>query len=378
MAFRVVCRIFPGSGGERCSLQWTGDGRPPFRPSRPGIGGRPTRPPIITPALPLPQPPVPTPPTFPQPKPIPQGQRVPTSRPPFGTQPAANDPIFRRGASIILQRAGLILGRILGPVGLGAIATDVFTRISERLLDIRLEDLLAAEISRARRGRKAQERDSREVIVRDPPILSPPATPKIPKTVPKLPPGRIEIFEDLPLDLPGFPSQLPNFPGSPGGPRTPTQPRPRPRTDPRRQPRPESPRTPRPKAPPSGNPLIRVLPFGFPLPGTGGVTLPLGSPAPIPSIRLTPSSPGVPSSPSVPVPVGSIIPAPGAGTQPRRATRRKCEEVKRRRRRKGKCREGFFEELPGKTRYTTWRTVDCVTRKPVRKRPKLKIVKRTI
>lgn len=39
----------------------------------------------------------------------------------------------------------------------------------------------------------------------------------------------------------------------------------------------------------------------------------------------------------------------------------RCEEVKRRRRRKGKCREGFFRELPGKTQFITWREGDCVS-----------------
>jgi hypothetical protein len=42
---------------------------------------------------------------------------------------------------------------------------------------------------------------------------------------------------------------------------------------------------------------------------------------------------------------------------------RECQEVKTRRRRKGKCREGFFREVPGKTRFITWREVDCLTGK---------------
>lgn len=39
---------------------------------------------------------------------------------------------------------------------------------------------------------------------------------------------------------------------------------------------------------------------------------------------------------------------------------RQCQEVTRRRRRKGKCREGFFRELPGKTQFITWREGDCL------------------
>lgn len=42
---------------------------------------------------------------------------------------------------------------------------------------------------------------------------------------------------------------------------------------------------------------------------------------------------------------------------------KECQEVLRRRRRRGKCREGFFEEMPGRTRYTTWRVRDCATQK---------------
>ena len=41
------------------------------------------------------------------------------------------------------------------------------------------------------------------------------------------------------------------------------------------------------------------------------------------------------------------------------AASKRCVEVKRRRRRKGKCSEGFFQELPGRTRFITWRDVDC-------------------
>jgi len=46
-------------------------------------------------------------------------------------------------------------------------------------------------------------------------------------------------------------------------------------------------------------------------------------------------------------------------SQARRAARQ-CQEVTRRRRRKGKCREGFFRELPGRTQFITWRENDCL------------------
>lgn len=79
-----------------------------------------------------------------------------------------------------------------------------------------------------------------------------------------------------------------------------------------------------------------------------GVGTPVGTATP------TPAPPGSP-----PPPGG--LPGAGRSSQPRQD--RRCQEVRRRRRRKGKCREGFFEERPGKTRFITWRTVNCITRK---------------
>lgn len=69
---------------------------------------------------------------------------------------------------------------------------------------------------------------------------------------------------------------------------------------------------------------------------------------------------------ATPVLVGTA-PAPTVfGTKPPSSRRsRDCQEVKRRRRRKGKCREGFFEEYPGSTRFIKWRVVDCRTRKTI-------------
>jgi len=88
----------------------------------------------------------------------------------------------------------------------------------------------------------------------------------------------------------------------------------------------------------------------------------------------TPARIGEPFSPTTPAPPVPEIPIPPglapAGSRAQLRTRqRECQEVKRRRRRKGKCREGFFEELPGRTRFTTWREVDCVTRRNVRSNP---------
>ena len=57
----------------------------------------------------------------------------------------------------------------------------------------------------------------------------------------------------------------------------------------------------------------------------------------------------------------------------------KCQQVARRRRRKGQCREGFFQERARSTKYITWRTVDCRTgreiKQPTAKKAALKLVK---
>jgi hypothetical protein len=68
--------------------------------------------------------------------------------------------------------------------------------------------------------------------------------------------------------------------------------------------------------------------------------------------------------PLSPGPSIGVIQLPTQQPFPQQATQadRKCQEVKRRRRRKGKCREGFFREYPNKTRFVEWREVDCVTR----------------
>ncbi len=65
----------------------------------------------------------------------------------------------------------------------------------------------------------------------------------------------------------------------------------------------------------------------------------------------------------IPLPTNVAVPLltgfPLTQTQPRRVSSRDCQIVQRRRRRKGKCREGFFRERPGSTKYITWRTRKC-------------------
>ena len=95
-----------------------------------------------------------------------------------------------------------------------------------------------------------------------------------------------------------------------------------------------------------------------------------------PANRRTPVAPPTPSpTPPFVDPITPTIPIPGVTTQTssrlfsrQRQRTKECQEVLRRRRRKGECREGFFEELPGRTRFTTWRTVDCKTGKTIKRK----------
>lgn len=91
-----------------------------------------------------------------------------------------------------------------------------------------------------------------------------------------------------------------------------------------------------------------------------------------------PSPPPVsPPAPTPPItdPLTPTTPIPGVTTQTssplfsrQRQRTKECQEVLRRRRRKGQCKEGFFEELPGRTRFTTWRTYDCKSGKTVKRK----------
>lgn len=138
-----------------------------------------------------------------------------------------------------------------------------------------------------------------------------------------------------------------------------------------------SPRTsPAPRTSPTGT---RPLPIGrtsilgrLGTPISAGLGLGLGrltfqSPSVSPAAQTQPTlEPAVPTAPTTVA--TATLPAPfrlprSASSTSSRA--RECEEVPRRRRRRGRCREGFFEELPGRTRFITWRTVECRTRRTI-------------
>jgi hypothetical protein len=53
-------------------------------------------------------------------------------------------------------------------------------------------------------------------------------------------------------------------------------------------------------------------------------------------------------------------PLPFAQPTPTRSSRcPPCETVKRRRRKKGQCRQGYFREYPDRTDYITWSKRKC-------------------
>lgn len=97
------------------------------------------------------------------------------------------------------------------------------------------------------------------------------------------------------------------------------------------------------------------------LPGTRP-TEPLPQP-PAPSPPIPAPPPVIEPTPTLP---GQLLPAlsPSQLSQATRTRQKRCVEVKRKRRR-NRCFEGFYREFPGRTQFTDWREVDCLTRRPV-------------
>lgn len=284
--------------------------------SFPGVAAR------IAPArqIPVPQAPIP--------EPTPQ---------PFPRRPAANDPVFRRGAGRILSG----LGGVLGGIVLSGTIEAVLRRIEENERRRRQREQEAEEqIERRRRGRDAP---LPEIVFEPiPEIVIGPQR----QTAPSRP---------VPADFPATPRRSPDpaprrgpaavpviLPGQTPVPRIPTPTAPAPRTSPTTLP----------------SVIPAFLPFSAPVPQA----FPVGSPAPSPANLPQPAAAGLTG-----FNVGTVqFPSTAPQAQPQTDPQRKCEEVKRRRRRKGKCREGYFVEEAGKTKYTTWRTRDCATGEIVR------------
>ena len=71
--------------------------------------------------------------------------------------------------------------------------------------------------------------------------------------------------------------------------------------------------------------------------------LPFPTPSPTP---LTPLQP-------------TALPFQSPQPQPLPDTAEQCQVVRRRRRKKGRCREGFFRETATETKFITWRSRSC-------------------
>ena len=178
---------------------------------------------------------------------------------------------------------------------------------------------------------------------------APPEIPAAPPPAPSAPPSRTAPFRIPPI----FPFNP--FPSSPPGTSRPTPPVPEfaPETPPDAPPRVDRP------TPPVNDPFpppIEIPPA------------PIAPPGP-PVIDLTP--PPIGGLPSPPPPVGSVGLPPSQARLPRQQRQReRCREVKRKRTR-GRCYEGFFEERKGRTKYTRWREVGCLTGRPIKREEKI-------
>lgn len=296
------------------------------------------RPPLQSglPAIPIP---------FPVPTPAPP---KPVTSVPFPSGPAANDPRFLVSKVSALFRLG-------GVVITGAIfVRDIlFLAQEEAINKAIIEQKLALETELQRRKLRKL---SALIVLPDPDVILNPSPAEVVTTAPRpMVTPRIDIVPTLPEvtpQIPDFPVPKPAAPTAPSVP-TPTLPRqmPRPVPVPIGVPTPLPRPSKLPRRFPAPVPFPGVFPFLSPLPRTFFV----GRPAVTPS-NLTRFRPTVQESPTI----GSIT---GLTTSisPQVATeaQTQCQVVKRRRRRKGKCREGFFSESPGSTKFVTWRERDC-------------------
>lgn len=310
-----------------------------------------------------PRPPAPLPPlAIPTAVPVPIGP----SRPPFGFPPADVRSLPLPGANEPFGGRVIRIGRILRGIGLGSIliiGAEILVEILKRKQQRRMGQILDEQDRKIAQAQiekiKAAEQRKIDILERGTPVgrlpLPQVGAPQIPDVVRE---ARPEILpEILPPALPFPEIQLPgaepiSFP-DPAPPLTfpfpSTLPGQTPGTFPGSFPLPSP--TPLPTPFPTPRALPRPLPVAFPIAPPIGDPFrpPIGDPLPTP---LTPIGTGA-------VPLGfADVPDPSAAPQPQT---RRCEVVKRRRRRKGKCREGFFVERPGETQFITWRDRECDT-----------------
>lgn len=291
------------------------------------------------------------------------------------------------------------------------ILSDIILRRQDRQIVDRMREtdrVIAAEIERRRREReltppttepfvgprprvrRGARIGSRETVLsgRVPEITGIEAGGRIPRPnpPPRVPPPPI-FSPEIPPPQPTVPSSPPPRPAEPvfrpeipqptiPTPRVPEPARPSdPSTTPAPAPAPPAP-SPAPPRPAPGAPVPSPAPPttwpGFPWPSPtigipGGIRWPGTSRPAVPSIApprpITP--PRIPdlTPPQLDVPTLTAT-ATGVGIRtPTRTGTQNCEVVKRRRRKKGKCREGYFRETENDTKYVTWRTRDCASKK---------------
>jgi len=301
----------------------------PDLPDQPPPG---TRPPPITPPPAEPIPPRPAPP--PEPTPPPRGTpppRPPTPPAPQPPPPARPSPLetVRRVGPRLFGRFLFGLGDLLFPEPVGE-GSDRGPFIEQKTIEeINAERAAQDAANRERVAAQPEVSPAGEVEIPTAPdatprsdprpdeiivTTSPPAPVTVPQIAPFVPPFILPFV--LPSAPPGaFPTFAPRDFPNPGQ---------------RPVPGPESPPVFEPGTPPEFTP---------------------GQP---PVVNLTPPAP----LPAPPRSVGSVerLPQP----RPRTQRRERCREVKRKRTR-GKCFEGFFEERSKRTIFTRWRQVDCLT-----------------
>lgn len=283
---------------------------PKRQPMRRVAGGRD----LLTRQQPVPIPPVPAPRPTPAPTPV-----------PFPRGPASNDPVFSIGRQILRRGVAIIS------------AAEILRQVFER----------GQEVASRERAREIDEIDRQRAR------RSGADNPLGERTIPD--------FENAPLGEP--------LPSAPPRPVSPTLPRPdlvpfpastpRPATVPAPTPVPASPSIPTPQVPSvSPSPLPSLLPFLNPF----VIGLPSGNPINRIATNPAPRTPSL--TPGQGGGLGSrvgVIDLPSRQPQPQQAAQRECENVQRRRRKKGKCREGFFIERADRTEFITWRSRECDT-----------------
>lgn len=270
---------------------------------------------------------------------------------PFPTGPAANDPIFRKGIGRAFGLQGAILSVLLE---LGAkIILEEQARQAEKKRAAQEQELEKLK------QKRADQAPQREVKIPENATIPRPNLPPLPGRITLPRPGKAPIPDRPRPDLiPNFPVGIPFPVGVPKPvvvPSIPTPKLPSPQTTPQPSPQPMPSSFPQeivsPQSRPFPSPFFNPLtyPQSQPRPGTVVNPTPLGDLFPQPS--LTPGNPTA---------LGfiddSALQNPLANPQTQSD---KCEIVQRRKRKKGKCREGFFRESATGTKYTTWRETNC-------------------